>query len=120
MNINTFKRGYKMANKTDWKQMNREVRGQLIFKDKGVRVISKGWRVKSQTNFGREYIVKYDKHKPKCTCADCDIAKQKCKHIYAVEFYLKQEIDQEGNITTTKGVKVTYVQKWSAYDKSQT
>ena len=46
--------------------------------------------------------------------------KKKCKHIHAVEFYIKKEIDEEGKITQTKGVKITYSQDWKAYDKAQT
>ncbi|GAG88019.1 unnamed protein product, partial [marine sediment metagenome] len=33
---------------------------------------------------------------------------------------LIQEIDNKGRVTQTKGVKVTYSQKWKAYDTSQT
>ncbi|KKL44492.1 hypothetical protein LCGC14_2365150, partial [marine sediment metagenome] len=46
--------------------------------------------------------------------------RKKCKHIYAVEFYIKKQIDEEGKITQTKGVKISYSQDWKAYDKSQT
>jgi transposase len=110
----------RMENKTNWKHMSREERGHLIFEDKGVKQVPKGWRVKSQSYSGAEYLVKYEQHTPKCNCPDCQITKQKCKHIYAVEFYLKQSIDEEGKITQTKGIKVTYGQKWSAYNKAQT
>ena len=46
--------------------------------------------------------------------------KKKCKHIWAVEFYIRQEISEEGKLTEKKGVRITYEQKWKAYDKSQT
>lgn len=69
---------------------------------------------------GREYLVQYKKHEPKCNCPDCEITHKKCKHIYAVEYYIKQRIDEEGKIETTRGIRVTYAQKWNAYNKAQT
>lgn len=104
----------------NWKKLNREERGQLIFQEKGIKQVPNGWRVKSQSFYGREYLVKFNGHNPICNCNDCEITKKKCKHIHAVEFYIKQEINQDGEITTTKGVKVSYSQKWKAYNFSQT
>ena len=109
-----------IENKSDWKNMNREERGKLLCETRNVKKTPRGWRVQSQTNHSIDYTIQYRKDEPKCTCPDCEIAKKKCKHIYAVEFYIKKQIDEEGKITTTKGIKVTYGQKWSAYDKSQT
>ena len=105
----------------NWKKLNREQRGELLAKSVRIVQTPKGfWRVTSQTNSGRQYIVKFNGHEPKCNCPDCQMRKKKCKHIWAVEFYLKRQINEEGKITETKGVKITYAQKWSAYDKSQT
>ena len=102
------------------KYMNREERGRLIYKSVKIVKTPSGWRVPSQMGNGQEYLVKFGGHKPKCSCPDCQVRKKKCKHIFAVEFYIKREITNEGKIKETKGIKVTYAQKWRAYDKSQT
>ncbi len=106
--------------KTDWKKLSREERGKLLAKSTRIIKTPRGWRVTSQTNTKRDYMVTFTRDEPKCTCPDCELRNKKCKHIYAVEFYIKQEIDQEGKITETKGIKISYAQKWKAYDKSQT
>jgi transposase len=106
--------------KTDWKKLSREERGKLLAKSTKIVKIPKGWRVTSQTNKCIDYFVTYKKDEPKCSCPDCELRHKKCKHIYAVEFYIKQEIDNEGKVTQTKGVKISYSQDWKAYDKSQT
>jgi len=105
----------------NWKKLDREQRGKLLCKSTRIVKTPKGfWRVTSQSNTGKQYIVRFNGHEPKCSCPDCTMRKNKCKHIWAVEFYIRKEIDQEGKITETKGVKISYEQKWSAYDKSQT
>lgn len=111
----------KMEQKT-LKQMTREERGLDLVKRYKIIKTPRGWRVPSQTRGGSgdSYFVTFNKHEPKCTCPDCSLRKRKCKHIYAVEFYIKRQIDEEGKITETRGVKVTYAQKWKAYDKAQT
>jgi transposase len=104
----------------NWKKLDRRERGLLLLKTTKIKKIPKGWRVTSQTNGAIDYFVTFNKHEPKCTCPDCQIKKSKCKHIWAVEFYLKREIDEQGKITESKGMRVTYAQQWKAYDKSQT
>ena len=106
--------------KTNWKKLSREERGKLLSKSTRIVKTPQGWRVTSQTNTGKQYIVKIIKDNPKCECPDCTMRRKKCKHIYAVEFYIKKQIDEEGKITQTKGVKISYSQDWKAYDKSQT
>ena len=107
------------TNKNEWKKLSREERGKLIFQRGRIAKKDNYWVVGSQSSFG-EYKVKFNGHEPTCNCLDCQLRKGKCKHIYAVEFYIKQQINEEGKITETKGVRVTYKQKWSAYNKSQT
>lgn len=105
----------------NWKKLNREQRGELLAKSVRIVKTPKGfWRVTSQSNSCRQYIVSFNGHEPKCNCPDCQMRKKKCKHIWAVEFYIKRKISREGRVTETKGVKITYAQKWKAYDKSQT
>ena len=104
---------------TDWRNLNREERGKLIFQRGRIAKKNNYWVVGSQTSF-KAYKVRFNGHEPTCTCPDCQLRKGKCKHIYAVELYIKRQINEEGKITETKGVKIVYKQKWSAYNKSQT
>ena len=101
------------------KNMTREERAKALLKSVKIVRTHNGWRVPSQTS-GKSYFVRFTKHEPKCDCPDCTLRKNKCKHILAVEFYIKRQIDEEGRITQTKGIKVTYSQKWKAYDNAQT
>jgi SWIM zinc finger len=80
-----------------------------------------GWQVLSQTGNGH-YLVKLD-NTPSCTCPDFEIRGQKCKHIYAVECLIVWETVTDGSQTTvtqTKTIRVTYKQKWPAYNAAQT
>jgi len=103
----------------DLRKLNRQEKGKLIFERGRIAKKNDFWVVGSQTSF-KAYKVKFNGHEPTCNCPDCELRKTKCKHIYAVEFYIKRQIDEEGKITETKGVKVKYKQEWSAYNKSQT
>ncbi len=109
----------KLVQETNWKKLSRAERGKLLAKSTTIRKTPFGYRISSQTNSSRDYIVRFVTDHPKCTCPDCELRHKKCKHIYAVEYYIKRQIDEEGKITETKGVKITYAQKWSAYNKSQ-
>jgi len=103
----------------DWRKLNREERGKLIFENGKIRQQDNFWVVGSQSSF-KAYKVSLEGHEPQCNCLDCKNRKTKCKHIFAVEFYIKKQIDEKGRLTETKGVKVTYSQNWSAYNKAQT
>ena len=105
--------------KNDWKKLNREQRGKLIFENGSVAEKGNLWIVGSQSSYNT-YKISFNGENPVCNCPDCELRKTKCKHIFAVEFYIKRQIDEQGKITETRGVKVTYAQKWSAYNKSQT
>jgi transposase len=104
---------------TDWRKLDREQRGKLIFQSGRIRKQNDYFVVGSQSSF-KAYKVSFNGHEPKCNCPDCTLRKGKCKHIHAVEFYIKRQIDEEGKITQTKGVRITYGQDWKAYNKSQT
>lgn len=107
-----------MENKP-YKLMTREERGKLLLSRVKIEKTSEGWRVESSNGNGT-YLVKFNGHEPQCDCPDCRMRHQKCKHIYAVELYIRQEIDNQGKVRETKGVKISYSQDWKAYDKSQT
>lgn len=66
---------------------------------------------------------------PKCTCPDFETRGCKCKHIYAVEFYIQRErsvtVEPDGTTTITDKVTITktrktYPQNWPAYNEAQT
>jgi len=105
---------------TDWRHMSREERGKLIFQSGKIRKQNDYWIVGSQTGNFKAYKVSFNGHEPTCTCPDCQLRKGKCKHIHAVEFYIKRQINEENKITEIRGVKITYSQDWKAYNKAQT
>ena len=92
----------------DFKNLTREERGKVIYKSFKIIRTPKGWRVPSQSYYGKSYLVKLTKDYPICECPDNEIGRNKCKHIYAVEFYIKQEIDEEGNIKTSGAALGTF------------
>ena len=102
----------------NFKQLSREQRGQLIAQKYRIRRTDKGYEVPSQFNKGK-YLVKVRYDHKECNCPDYEVRRQKCKHIYAVEYSLKKEIDEEGNTILTQTVKKTYPQNWKAYNISQ-
>src|SRR3989338_3995359 len=103
----------------DFKQLSREQRGQLIAQKYRIMRTDKGYEVPSQFNKGK-YLVKVRYDHKECNCPDYEVRRQKCKHIFAVEFTLQEEIDNEGNKVITQTVKKTYPQNWKAYNISQT
>ncbi|MBS3175521.1 IS5 family transposase [Candidatus Woesearchaeota archaeon] len=110
-------------NETNYKNLTREERGQIIAQKYNITRTDKGdFKVPSQFGMGN-YIVKMSSMKEECDCPDYQTRKGKCKHIYAVEYILNQEvkIDNEGNtvITQTKTIKVSYPQDWKSYNKAK-
>jgi len=96
----------------------RQMEGLRIAQTSRIRKDGKVWIVPSQSG-NKTYKVSFNGHEPTCTCPDCELHSGKCKHIWAVEYFVKQEIDAEGNKSTTRAVKVTYTQDWSSYNKAQ-
>lgn len=97
----------------------REERGMELAKGIGISQKGQTWHVRSQSGKGR-YRVRLDGDSPRCTCPDYEFRQRKCKHIYAVEYTLKQETTPDGTTTVTETVKVTYGQNWPAYNTAQT
>ncbi len=104
---------------TSLKHMTREQRGKLLFLNSNIEETPKGWCVPSQRGKG-QYNVSFNGEEPKCNCPDRELRRKKCKHIFAVEFYLKQEIDNKGRLRQEARVRVTYSQDWKKYNKAQT
>jgi len=110
----------KQTQTQSWKYMTREDKAKELIKVYDIVETEKGWKVPSQTDSKLSYLVQFDGHEPTCNCPDCKKRKSKCKHIFAVEFYLRKAINKKGELTEVKGVRVTYTQNWSAYNKAQT
>jgi transposase len=121
-------RGVELADKVSIKPVTKGVRGK--------------WIVPSATGSGR-YTVDLNGAK-RCTCPDYELRRCKCKHIFAVEYTIRRQIETEthhdGATTVTETVtetlttttpdattqtvtetkKRTYRQNWPAYNTAQT
>jgi transposase len=98
----------------------RKERGWNIAKTCKITKNDNGWVVPSQSN-GATYDVEFSEfeHKQSCTCPDYQYRKIKCKHIFAVELVVTEEINEEGTVTQTVTKRVSYAQNWQAYDHAQ-
>lgn len=90
------------------------------------RIDKKGsvYLVPSQSGTGK-YTVVPDAENPHCSCPDHETRGCRCKHIYAVEFLMKREQNQDGSVTETVSLtltekRTTYPQNWAAYNRAQT
>jgi predicted nucleic acid-binding Zn finger protein len=102
-------------------QNPRQVRGIDIAKRYTIKEENGTWFVPSSSGKSNRY--KVDLAKQNCTCPDYEIRRQKCKHIFAVEFSFEQdflEILDTRTITKTAKARKTYKQVWTAYNKAQT
>jgi hypothetical protein len=94
------------------------------------RIVQQGnlWLVPSQSGRGSYKVNAEAQH---CTCPDFDLHRDKCKHIFAVEFTIRRDktttttTDATGQTTTTTTETVTvkrktYPQVWPAYNAAQT
>ena len=103
----------------------REQRGLVIAAVCNVEHKGGIWLVPSQSGGGK-YTVCPDPETPHCTCPDHETRGVKCKHIFAVEFAMKREVEEDGTETLTKTMTVTetiqrktYPQKWKQYNAAQ-
>ena len=90
------------------------------------------WTVPSQSG-GGPYWVRLDPKMPTCTCKDFEARKQKCKHVFSVEYVVRRESASNGDGTATETVtqtmtikaervvseRKTYKQVWPADHKAQ-
>jgi transposase len=100
----------------------REERGQQIAAlAKVTRREDGSWRVPSMSG-NDPYTVRLG-HEPHCTCPDHETRGCKCKHIFAVEYFLKRETEvrPDGStvVTETIAKRTTYPQNWPAYNSAQ-
>lgn len=92
----------------------REERGLQIASTSTIMALPNGWVVPSQSSKAN-YLVKKDFS---CNCPDHVGRQIKCKHAFAVEFYL-QKVTTTAQGVTIETKRLTYPQAWSAYNKSQ-
>jgi hypothetical protein len=104
----------------------REQRGQQIAETCKLTRMGNEWFVPAQSGSGR-YVVKADPDMPRCTCPDFELREMKCKHIYAVEYKIRQQANPDGSTTVTETLtvsatvekKTTYKQDWPNYNAAQ-
>src|SRR5260370_3742734 len=80
------------------------------------------WLVPSQSVRVAQYTVKLDPQEPECSCPDFECRKQRCKHIFAVEYTVEREQTPDGETVFNESFKVTrktYSQDWKAYNAAQ-
>ena len=97
----------------------RQQRGLTLATTVNIRRKSGMFEVPSQTNSGASYIVAKVTDEFHCTCPDYELTGRTCKHGFAVQYLLKLERTDDGTVTETRAVKVTYGQNWPAYNRSQ-
>jgi transposase len=118
MSIKAPKREIKKdSNKICSQDLIRKQKGLHIAKTSRILETEDGWKVPKQSG-GGYYIVKSDGNGAICTCPDYELRHCKCKHIFAVEFIVTGEVNNDGTVTITKTIKKTYPQDWKAYDKA--
>ena len=96
----------------------RKQRGLEIAKTSRISKVGNGWHVPSQSGAGF-YTVQSNGFEATCNCPDHELRQCKCKHLWAVEFIVTKQIDQEGNVTITQTVRKTYSQDWKNYNLAQ-
>ena len=90
-----------------------------------------GWAVPSQSSAGKYTVTGLPTatrtlEAARCTCPDYETRLVKCKHVWAVEYVIQRETNDDGSTTVTERVRVTetvrrtYPQNWPAYNAAQT
>lgn len=97
----------------------RQQRGMTLAATARIRRRSGMYEVPSQTNSGASYIVARIAEVYHCTCPDYELTGLTCKHGYAVQYALKFERAEDGTVTETRTLRVTYAQNWPAYNRAQ-
>ena len=99
----------------------RKERGLNIARTCKITKNGKDGIVPSQSN-DTSYNVEFSEfdHQHSCNCPDYQYRKIKCKHIFAVELIVTEEIDEKGTVTQTVTKKISYTQDWTAYNLAQT
>ena len=106
-------------NDPDDGEQGRQQRGLAIaVLEQNIRPDKFGYKVPSQSGNG-VYLVNLE-HGPYCTCPDFEKRQQPCKHVYAVQFTIERETQEDGSTTVTKTIQVTETSQWHIYNEAQT
>lgn len=92
---------------------NREMMGIQTTNTCRIIKSKNGWLVPSQSGRG-SYTVALRNDRPTCTCIDFGVHHLKCKHIFAVEAFLRNKLENK-----SKTERRTYPQDWAAYNEAQ-
>jgi len=96
----------------------RQIRGIEIAEKGGIKQVDLNtYVVPTQWGSGN-YKVNFGE-KGTCDCPDCQTRHIKCKHQWAVEYFLKWQRDGKGNVTVTQIKRITYPQDWENYNRAQ-
>lgn len=104
----------------------REQRGRLIAETSKITRTNNDWYVPSQSGSGK-YLVRFYADRATCSCPDFELREMRCKHIFAVDYTIKQKVNPDGTTTVTETVtvsatvekKTTYKQDWAKYNAAQ-
>ena len=110
----------------DWQIQSRERLGLEIAARSKVERKGGIWIVTSQSGRGR-YTVCPDPTDPHCTCPDHAETGQWCKHLFAVQFVMRREQNEDGIVPVAETVALsqptverpTYHQDWANYNLAQ-
>jgi len=102
--------------KQEYAMIAREARGLEIASNSEITRSDNLWIVPSQTS-SKSYAVTIDP--PQCTCPDFKKAAIKCKHIFAVQYYIERERGYAIPVVPERKRK-TYRQEWHEYNLAQT
>ncbi len=102
------------------KPNQRRIRGIDIAKRYTIKQENNLWFVPSSSGKSNRYKVNLKDET--CNCPDYEFRKQKCKHLFAVEYSFEQEFLQ--SLDTLEVAKLakqrkTYPQEWTAYNQAQ-
>lgn len=95
----------------------RQIKGLQIAQTATIQEGYDGWVVPSQTS-NKKYYVRKDAEMT-CSCPDCKTRGIKCKHAFAVEYYLQKITTTKDGSIAIEHKRLTYPQAWKAYNKSQ-
>lgn len=96
----------------------RKIKGLQIAQTATIQEGFDGWVVPSQSS-SKKYFVRKDTDKT-CSCPDCKSRGVKCKHAFAVEFYLQKITKLKDGSVQVENKRLTYPQAWKAYNQAQT
>jgi transposase len=97
----------------------RQERGMLLAETGRIRRKGSVFTVPSQSGQGTYTVLR--RHDDFfCSCPDFELRGQRCKHGFAVEYYLRRRVTRPDGAVDEQIVRVTYTQNWPAYNKAQT